>query len=143
MTSRSSIRAGGGWRVRVALLLALALAIGAAATAPSAQALSSALFCPTSGTISLGAGQAGCSGTTASWLQRVSFFQVSPSANHCAVVKESPDPDSAVLVAAVCGAGSGTDAEVYVNAYGAYLAFPRGRNDTGSRQNGYYGRYYW
>ncbi len=130
--------------MRVALLLALLLAMGAAAAAPSAQAASST-FCPVSTPpyLSLGAGQAGCTGSSLTYLLRVSFFQRAPAANHCAVGKEGLDADSAVIIAVVCGAGSGSDSEVYTSGPGVHPAYPRGRNDTSSGQSGYYGKYYW
>ncbi|MDO8186297.1 hypothetical protein Q5424_14375 [Conexibacter sp. JD483] len=142
MTFRSSFRAGGGWRVAAALLLALAFA--AAVATPQAQA-GAAYFCPgnyPSSTLTLGATN-GCTGGSSALITQVSFFQRPSGGSHCAVGKQTTDPDSAVLIAAVCGAGSGSNGEVATYGSGLQLAFPRGRNDTGSTQNNYWGQYIW
>jgi hypothetical protein len=141
MTLRSSTRAGGRWRVP-ALLLALALALAlTAAAAPSAHA-GSANFCPASGTVNLGAGN-GCTGPFAIVLQRVSFFQNSPNGTRCAVGKAGSDPDSPVVIVAVCGPGDTRTGEVSTTASVPPSGYPRGRNDTGVMQYSYHGTYYW
>lgn len=143
MTFRSSTRAGGRWRVP-ALLLALALALALTATAaPSAHA-GVGPFCPASGlpALNLGAGN-GCTGPFSIVLQRVSFSQSPPNGTRCAVGKAGSDPDSPVVIVAVCGPGSGANGEVSTTASVPPSGYPRGRNDTGVMQYRYFGTYYW
>lgn len=135
MAFRSSIRASGRWRAPVvALLLALAAAACCAFSAGPAQG-ATIYFCPTSGWVRLGTGN-GCTAADPGWLLRVSYVQQN-SGNHCAVGKQTRDPDSAQVIAAVCAPGY----EIYTSTASAISGFARGRNESGGTDS-FFGVYY-
>lgn len=143
MTSRSSTRAGGGWRVP-ALLLALLLALAlTSAAAPPAHA-GNDTFCPNpSGYVNLNVGAA-CVGPFNGAITRVSYFQNPPVNARCAYAKAGSTESSSTVITVICGAGSGTWGEVFSSAGTPQAGYPRGRNDSASPTGyNYFGVYYW